>query len=212
MSFRSIPRSDYWTNLSTISEWITLHCVSEIFSATSNPSSQSNRMRSPILNTLMNSLSSMRCPQKSTCTGFFGRETSNSSARRPSVIDQTIPPANRQYLPAAFLHQPSAASGKLPQIPRLFDIFRLHSPNMGLQKDVAPAGICRCSGAIRESLRSTQPGIRLKARVSIWECKIPFKRRAETILRWSAQQFSLAVCESRRFSAIRLKCGWWYRE
>jgi len=145
----------YWTNLSIISEWITLHCVSEIFSATSNPSSQSTRMRSPILNTLMNSLSSIGSPQKSTCTGFFGSETSNSSARRPSVIEQTIPPASRQYLPAAFLHQSSAASGKLAQIPRLFDILRLHSPNTGIQKDVAPAGICRCSGAIRESLRST---------------------------------------------------------
>jgi hypothetical protein len=211
MSLRSVPRSDYWTNLSTISEWITLHCVSEIFSATSNPSSQSNRMRSPILNTLMNSLSSMRSPQKSTCTGFFGRETSNSSARRPSVIDQTIPPANRQYLPAVFLHQSSAASGKLLQIPRLFAIFRLHSPNRGLQKDVAPAGICRCSGAIRECGALCRV-FRLKARVSIWKCKVPLKRRAETIFRWSAQQFSLAVCESRRFSAIRLKCGWWYRE
>jgi hypothetical protein len=159
VSFRSIPRSDYWTNVSTISEWITLHCVSEIFSATSNPSSQSNRMRSPILNTFMNSLSSTRSPQKSTCTGFFGIEASSSSARRSSVIDQIIPPANRQYLPAAFLHHSSAASGKLAQIPRLFDIFRLHSPNTGLQEDVAPAGICRCSGAIRESLRSTQLGM-----------------------------------------------------
>ena len=159
VSFRSVPRSDYWINLPTISEWTILHCVSEIFSATSSPSSQSKRMRSPILNTFMNSLSSMRSPQKSTCTGFFGSEASNSSARRPSVIDRTLPPANRQYLPAAFLHQSSAASGKLAQIPRLFDIFPLHSPNTGLQKDVAPAGICRCSGAIRESLRSTQPGI-----------------------------------------------------
>jgi hypothetical protein len=166
VSFRSVPRSDYWTNLSIISEWITLHCVSEIFSATSNPSSQSTRMRSPILNTLMNSLSSIGSPQKSTCTGFFGSETSNSSARRPSVIEQTIPPASRQYLPAAFLHQSSAASGKLAQIPRLFDILRLHSPNTGIQKDVAPAGICRCSGAIRESLRSTQPGISSKSRSS----------------------------------------------
>jgi len=145
----------YWTNWSTITEWITLYCVSETFSATSNPSSQSNRMRSPILNILMTSPSSMDSPQNSTCTELFACETANSSYRRSEVIGRTVPPANRQYLPAAFLHQSSTASGNLPQIPRLFDIFRLHSPNTGLQEDVAAAGICHCSGAIRESLRST---------------------------------------------------------
>jgi hypothetical protein len=109
----------------------------------------------------MNSLSSRRSPQEfrsNRWLAFAGRLSSNCSCRRPDVIDQTIPPTDRQYLPAVLLHQSSAFNNdKLtPQILLLFDIFPPLPDNSSFGQSYGrgdyermyyQAGCCRCARA-----------------------------------------------------------------